>query len=103
MFFGLSSGTVAGASGNIASALMLFFDFSVGYILTLYSSFVTLTAMKIFTLEGEPALEGVMFSAKRFRGIFNFRFILSYILFFILFSVAGLFVSILKTQLLTLI
>lgn len=82
---------------------MLFFDFVIGYILTVYSSFVTLTSMKIFTLEKEPALEGVLFSAKRFRGIFNFRFVLSYILFFVLFSVAGLFVFIIKTQLLTLI
>ena len=79
-----------------------------GYVLVIYSSFVTLTGVGIFTgieeKSGTPTLfDGVMFRATKFRGIFNLRFISSYILFFLFFSVVISLVSIIRMFLLSLI
>lgn len=103
LLFGALSGLSAGGEGNVGAAAALFFDFFTGYLLTVYSSFVTLTSMKIFTLTKEPVFEGTMFSGKSFRSVFNFRFIFSYILFFILFCAAAFLVGAIKGELLTLV
>ena len=103
LVFGALSGLTAGGEGNVGAVIALFFDFLTGYLLTVYSSFVTLTSMKIFTLTREPLFEGVLFSGKSFRSVFNFRFIFSYILFFVLFSAAAFLVGAVKGELLTLV
>ena len=62
------------------------------YLLVIYSSFVTLTSMRIFTDTNtntkvkNELFGGVMFRAEKFRGIFNLRYILSYIAFFLVFA-----------------
>ncbi len=59
------------------------------YLFVIYSSFVTLTGLCIFSGAERDnkrrTFDGVMFRADGFRGIFNFRFVFSYILFFIIF------------------
>ncbi|MBE6701091.1 MAG: hypothetical protein E7582_04290 [Ruminococcaceae bacterium] len=78
-----------------------------GYVLVIYSSFVTLTGVGIFTenekKEGPVLFDGVMFRANKFHGIFNLRFVLSYILFFLFFLVVILLVSTIRMFLLSLI
>lgn len=76
------------------------------YLMIIYSSFVTLTSMRIFTdtktNDKNELFNGVMFRAEKFRGIFNLRYILSYVIFFLLFAVfIGLF-SVTRTFLLSL-
>ena len=77
------------------------------YFLISYASFVTLTAFRIFTDEGvkngTDLFTGTLFSAQGFKGIFNFRYIGSYILFFIIFTAPSLGVTIIKEYLLTLL
>ena len=74
------------------------------YFLISYASFVTLTALRIFTDDGiknkTDLFTGTLFSARGFRGIFNFRYIGSYILFFIIFTLPTLGVTTLKEYLL---
>lgn len=82
---------ISGATLNsldLKSALISFiFDSLLGTLLVQYSAFITLTAIKIFTpTRQSPVLEGVLFKATRFVGIFNFRYIGSYIAFFVLYS-----------------
>ena len=74
------------------------------YFLISYASFVTLTAFRIFTDEGvkngTDLFTGTLFSARGFKGIFNFRYVGSYILFFIIFTLPSLGVTIIKEYLL---
>ena len=87
MLFGGILGCNLSALSLKVGIITFFFDILIGTLFVQYSAFVTLTAIKIFspTLK-TPALEGVMFKATRFVGIFNFRYIGSYILFFIFYS-----------------
>lgn len=76
------------------------------YFLISYASFVTLTAFRIFTDEGVKKgvdlFTGTLFLARSFKGIFNFRYVGSYILFFIIFTLPSLGVTIIKEYLLSL-
>lgn len=67
----------------------VFFFTVTAYLLVVYSSFVTLTGLRIFTdvktEDKRELFDGVLFRAERFKGIFNFRYIASYIMFFLLF------------------
>lgn len=77
------------------------------YFLISWATFVTLTAMRIFTdtgIEtGKDIFTGTMFLARGFKGIFNFRYILSYILFFTLFTLPPVLMSIIKDYIVTLL
>lgn len=76
------------------------------YLLIIYSSFVTLTGIRIFTdvkTENKRELfDGVLFRAERFRGIFNIRYVASYIMFFILFLALSCCLAVFKVFLLSL-
>lgn len=67
----------------------VFFSTVTAYLLVTYSSFVTLTGIRIFTdvkTENKRELfDGVLFRAEGFKGIFNFRYVMSYIGIFLLF------------------
>lgn len=67
----------------------ILFSFFISYLLVIYSTFVTLTCLKIFRdteRDGKEELfDGVLFRAGRFCSIFNLRYIASYILFFTVF------------------
>lgn len=104
--YGVLAGARASLSvGDTYTALVeVFFSSLTAYLLVVYSSFVTLTGIGIFTSQeddGERRMfDGVMFRAKKFRGIFNFRYIASYILFFLLFLAGNSSAVLLKTVLL---
>jgi len=77
------------------------------YVLVIYSTFVTLTGLGIFTPKKtdkneRELFDGVMFRAKSFKGIFNMRFVGSYILFFLMFFALQTVLSAFKVFLLTL-
>ena len=78
-------------SGKIALSLFeTIFSSSSGYFMIIYATMVTLTALRIFTdtkKGSSPQLfEGSLFCAGGFRGIFNYRYILSYVGFYIFIS-----------------
>ena len=66
------------------------FSSAVNYLMILYATMVTLTALRIFTdrkKDSSPEIfEGSLFCASGFRGIFNYRYVLSYIGFYIFIS-----------------
>ncbi len=68
-----------------------FFSTLSAYLIVIYATFVALTGLRIFTDEktnnNRVLFDGVMFRAVRFRGIFNLRYIASYIAFFLLFLI----------------
>ncbi len=73
------------------------------YFLISYATFTTLTALRIFTDEGVKSTDlftGTLFLARSFKGIFNFRYVGSYILFFFIFTLPPLVAETLKTLLL---
>ncbi len=106
MVISLSGLTLAdGLSGLTLShfVLELISRLFTAYFLISYATFVTLTAFRIYTDEGVKSTDiftGTLFLARGFRGIFNFRYIGSYILFFIIFTLPPLGVTILKEYLL---
>lgn len=84
----------------------IFFSCLTAYGLVIYSSFVTLTSLRIFsdtkTNDKRELFDGVMFRAEKFKGIFNLRYVLSYVAFFILFACFSAFFSATKAFLLSL-
>lgn len=106
ILFGVIFGGASASPDFKIAVTSLFFNAVSGYILSVYSSFATLTSMKIFTdtkSSSEHIFEGTLFRAENFRGIFNFRYIGSYILFFIFFSASATLVFIVKNYLLSLL
>ncbi|MBQ7897310.1 MAG: hypothetical protein IJ323_02690 [Clostridia bacterium] len=106
ILFGVVFGTASASPDFKTAVISLFFNAVSGYILSIYSSFATLTSMKIFTdtkSSDEHIFEGTLFRAENFRGIFNFRYVGSYILFFIFFSASSTLVFIVKNYLLSLL
>ena len=108
VLYGILWGMRISSGDNSAYRLVveLFFTSMTAYLLVIYSSFVTLTSMRIFTdtktNDKKELFDGVMFRAEKFRGIFNLRYILSYVMFFLLFAVLIGFLSALKAFLLSL-
>lgn len=86
--FGARLASMANAQTYIILTEVFFFTVT-AYLLVVYSSFVTLTGLRIFTDvktdDKRELFDGVLFRAQRFRGIFNFRYIASYVAFFLLF------------------
>lgn len=84
----------------------ILFSCLTAYGLVVYSSFVTLTSLRIFsdtkTNDKRELFDGVMFRAERFKGIFNLRYVMSYVAFFILFACFSAFFSATKAFLLSL-
>ena len=87
----------------------IFFSCITAYGLVIYSSFVTLTSLRIFSdtkttkTNGKRELfDGVLFRAEKFIGIFNMRYLLSYVAFFLLFGAFISFFSAAKAFLLSL-
>lgn len=104
--FGVTLGGASASPDFKIAVVSLFFNAVAGYVLSVYSSFVTLTSMKIFTdtkSSDAHIFEGTLFRAEGFRGIFNFRYIGSYILFFIFFSASATLICIVKNYLLSLL
>ncbi len=68
----------------------VFFSTLTAYLLVIYSSFVTLTGLRIFTdtkTDNKRELfDGVLFRAEGFKEMFNMRFVASYIALFLIFS-----------------
>lgn len=95
------TGLVSGAEcsylfekGRWATAgLEIIFSSAVNYLMILYATMVTLTALRIFTDEkngsSHEIFEGSLFCAKGFRGIFNYRYVLSYICFYVFISLVA--------------
>lgn len=67
----------------------ILFTFCISYLLVIYSTFVTLTCLKIFRdtkdEKKEELFDGVLFRAGRFCSIFNLRYLASYVMFFTVF------------------
>ncbi len=85
--FAFVSGVFISGTDLKSGIITFIFDTVLGTLLVQYSAFITLTAIKIFTpTQEELILEGVMFKATRFVGIFNFRYIASYIAFFVFYT-----------------
>jgi hypothetical protein len=65
----------------------IIFSSITSYLLIIYSTMITLTALRIFTdvkkSDCPEIFDGTLFCAKGFRNIFNFRYIFSYIGFFL--------------------
>lgn len=108
--YGLLSGArlmLCKSEGAYISITEGLFSFMSAYVLIVYSTFVTLTGLRIFTDKksenGEREMfDGVLFRAKTFRGIFNMRYVGSYILFFLVFLALQILLSAIKVFLLTL-
>ncbi len=90
-------GALFGArTASIAQAPMylilieVFFSALTAYLLVIYSSFVTLTGLRIFTHtktdNKRELFDGVLFRAEGFKEMFNIRFVASYIGLFLIFS-----------------
>ena len=81
---------ISHGGGFLPIATEVIFSSISAYLLTAYSSFVTLTSMRIFTDtkadKKRELFDGVMFRAEGFKKAYNLRYILSYILFFVLFA-----------------
>lgn len=94
------------ADSPFSLGVEIFFSCITAYGLVIYSSFVTLTSLRIFSatkINGKRELfDGVMFRADKFIGIFNLRYVLSYVAFFILFALFISFFSATKVFLLSL-
>ena len=110
LVYGLLSGArlmLCRGEGAYISITEGLFSFLSAYVLIVYSTFVTLTGLRIFTdrkgEKGERELfDGVMFRADTFKGIFNLRYVGSYILFFLAFLALQILLSAIKVFLLTL-
>ena len=104
--YGIIFGSTSASSDFSQAVISLFFTALSGYILSVYASFVTLTSMKMFTdvkKSGNTLFEGTLFRTTEFKGIFNFRYIGSYILFFIFFSAFASLAIFVKNYLLSLL
>ena len=104
--YGILFGSLPNSKDFKTAVISLFFTALTGYILSIYASFVTLTSMKIFTdskKSKDHIFEGTLFRANNFKGIFNFRYIGSYILFFIFFTAFASIVLIVKNYLISLL
>lgn len=105
-FYGIIFGSLSASYDFKTAVISLFFTALCGYVLTVYATFVTLTSMKIFTDVKKPegnVLEGILFRANKFKGIFNFRYIGSYLLFFLFFTAFASAVLMFKNYLLSLL
>lgn len=89
-----------------AIAVEILFSVATAYIFVVFSSFVTLTGLRIFTdnksNKKRELFDGVLFRAEGFKGIYNIRYILSYILFFLIFLTSAMAFSAVKVFLLSL-
>lgn len=90
MLYAVLSGadTAASASSALVTAVEGVLWAVSCYLVTVYASFCTMTGLTAFSAEGKPdgMFTGAIFNTRRFRGIFNIRFIAAYIAAFILFS-----------------
>ncbi len=87
--------------GRWATAVFeIIFSSAVNYLMILYATMVTLTALRIFTDEKNNSkneiFEGSLFCASGFRGIFNYRYVLSYIGFYVFISIVAAGVTLLR-------
>ncbi len=109
----ISSGMFSGAACSFfisKSRIMLglfeiIFSSVAGYASIIYSTVVTLVAMRIFTdvPKDSELFTGTLFTPSGFRGVFNYRFALSYIAFYIIFALFLSLVIIIRSLLASLV
>ncbi len=85
----IACGTDGGAFISLLQALLAALC---TYLFIVYSSFVTLTGLRLFSSTPKSSqkelFDGVMFRTESFKGFFNYKFLASYIAFFVVFSLA---------------
>ena len=87
--------------GRWATAVFeIIFSSAVNYLMILYATMVTLTAVRIFTDEKTDSkneiFQGSLCCAAGFRGIFNYKYVISYISFYVFISLIAAGVTLLR-------
>ena len=100
LFNGAETAYLMGRGRLALSLFELIFSTAVSYLLILWATLVTLSAVRLFTdtkKGSRPELfTGSLFNVGDFRGIFNFRYIFTYTGFYVLLSLGTLLLTLLR-------